>query len=167
MEELILPRPGTHEQVHEPKTAVIAGGGLAGVAAAVVLAERGVSVVLAEREPFLGGRAGAWTDRLATGESFEMERGFHAFFRQYYNLQALLRRIDDRLTFLEPLEDYPILGPGGQMESFSGLPNKPPWNVVALTKRTPTLSLRDLRGQRAGCAVHAAVRTRVDLRPLR
>ena len=129
-----------------PQTAVIAGGGLAGVAAAVVLAERGVSVVLAEREPFLGGRAGAWTDRLATGESFEMERGFHAFFRQYYNLQALLRRIDDGLTFLEPLEDYPILGPGGQVESFSGLPNKPPWNVVALTKRTPTLGLRDLMG---------------------
>jgi len=144
MEELNLPRPGTHEQVHEPKTAVIAGGGLAGVAAAVVLAERGVSVVLAERESFLGGRAGAWTDRLATGESFEMERGFHAFFRQYYNLQALLRRIDDGLTFLEPLADYPILGPGGQVESFSGLPNKPPWNVVALTKRTPTLGLRDL-----------------------
>ena len=75
-----------------------------------------------------------------------MERGFHAFFRQYYNLQALLRRIDDSLTFLEPLDDYPILGPGGQIESFSGLPNKPPWNVIALTRRTPTLGLRDLIG---------------------
>ncbi|MEJ2580793.1 MAG: FAD-dependent oxidoreductase, partial [Acidobacteriota bacterium] len=144
--ELILPRHGTHERVQSPQKAVIAGGGLAGVAASVVLAERGVSVVLAERESFLGGRAGAWTDRLASGEFFEMERGFHAFFRQYYNLQALLRRIDDRLTFLEPLEDYPILGPEGQVESFSGLPLKPPWNVVALTKRTPTLGLRDLMG---------------------
>jgi isorenieratene synthase len=144
--ELILPRDGTHERVQTPQTAVVAGGGLAGVAAAVILAERGVSVVLAERESFLGGRAGAWTDRLATGEPFEMERGFHAFFRQYYNLQALLRRIDGELSFLEPLDDYPILGPGGQVESFSGLPNKPPWNVVALTRRTPTLSLRDLMG---------------------
>ena len=142
--ELILPIDGTHERVQSPQTAVVAGGGLAGVAAAVILAERGVSVVLAERESFLGGRAGAWTDQLATGESFEMERGFHAFFRQYYNLQALLRRIDDELSFLEALEDYPILGPGGQVESFSGLPNKPPWNVVALTKRTPTLGLREL-----------------------
>ncbi len=144
--EITLPRHGTHRKVQTPQTAVIAGGGLAGVAAAVAFAERGVSVVLAERESFLGGRAGAWTDRLATGESFEMERGFHAFFRQYYNLQSLLRRIDDRLSFLEPLEDYPILGPGGQVESFSGLPNKPPWNVIALTKRTPTLGLRDLMG---------------------
>ena len=144
--DLTLPRDGSHERVQSPQTAVIAGGGLAGVAAAVILAERGVSVVLAEHESFLGGRAGAWTDRLATGESFEMERGFHAFFRQYYNLQALLRRIDDELSFLKPLEDYPILGPDGQVESFSGLPNKPPWNVVALTKRTPTLGLRELMG---------------------
>ena len=145
-EQLILPRPGQRDRVPSPRTAVVAGGGLAGVAAAAVLAERGVSVVLAERESFLGGRAGAWTDRLATGEPFEMERGFHAFFRQYYNLQALLRRIDGELSFLEPLEDYPILGPGGQVESFSGLPNTPPWNVIALTKRTPTLGLRDLMG---------------------
>jgi monoamine oxidase len=76
--ELVLPRHGSYERVQAPQTAVIAGGGLAGVAAAVVLAERGVSVVLAERESFLGGRAGAWTDRLATGEAFEMERGFHS-----------------------------------------------------------------------------------------
>jgi isorenieratene synthase len=143
-EELILPRPGEHDRVRSPLTAIVAGGGLAGVAAATVLAERGVSVILAEREPFLGGRAAAWTDRLASGESFEMERGFHAFFRQYYNLQSLLRRIDKELSFLDPLEDYPILGPGGQVESFSGLPIKPPWNVIALTKRTPTLGLRDL-----------------------
>jgi isorenieratene synthase len=146
LEHLLLPHDGEREGVASPVSAVVAGGGLAGVAAATVLAERGVSVLLAEREPFLGGRAGAWTDRLSTGESFEMERGFHAFFRQYYNLQALLRRIDPELSFLEPLEDYPILGPDGQVESFSGLPNTPPWNVVALTRRTPTLGLRDLMG---------------------
>ncbi len=143
-QELDLPYKGKHDRIRSPLTAVVAGGGLAGAAAATVLAERGVSVVLAEREPFLGGRAAGWTDRLATGEPFEMERGFHAFFRQYYNLQALLGRIDDELSFLEPLEDYPILGPGGQVESFSGLPITPPWNVIALTRRTPTLGLRDL-----------------------
>ena len=71
-----------------------------------------------------------------------MRQGRHHQFQR----QALLRRIDDGLGFLEPLEDYPILGPGGQVESFSGLPNKPPWNVIALTKRTPTLGLRDLMG---------------------
>ena len=98
-ETLVLPGPGGHDRVRSPLHAVVAGGGLAGVAAATVLAERGVSVVLAEREGFLGGRAGAWTDRLATGEPFEMERGFHAFFRRYYNLHALLRRTEPDSLF--------------------------------------------------------------------
>jgi len=139
-----LPKTGTHERVSTPQTAVVAGGGLAGIAAAAVLAERGVSVVLAERDGFLGGRAGAWTDQLSSGENFEMERGFHAFFRQYYNVRALLRRVDPELKCLKQLDDYPILGPNGQVQSFSGLPVKPPWNIIALTKQAPTLSFMDL-----------------------
>ena len=64
----------------------------------MVLAERGVRVTVLERESFLGGRAGAWTDRLRDGTTFDMERGFHAFFRQYYNLRQLLRRVDPELA---------------------------------------------------------------------
>ncbi len=126
------------------KSAVIAGGGIAGVAAAVALAERGVTVTIAERESFLGGRAGAWIERLPDGEPFEMERGFHAFFRQYYNLRALLRRVDPFLSRLAAVADYPILGPDGAAESFADLPTAPPWNVAALVKRTPSLRLADL-----------------------
>ena len=141
---LMLPAAGGYARVGEPARAVVAGGGIAGIAAAAVLAERGVTVTLFEREAWLGGRAGAWTDQLADGTSFEMERGFHAFFRQYYNLQALLRRIDPELGFLAPLVDYPILGPEGQVQSFSNLPRRTPWNVMTLTARTPALGLRDL-----------------------
>jgi isorenieratene synthase len=126
-----------------PVTAVIAGAGLAGISAAVVLAERGVEVTLLEREDYLGGRAGAWTDRLRDGTTFEMERGFHAFFRQYYNLRQLLRRIDPDLTFLKPTDDYPILTPTGN-ESFAGLTHAPLVNVAKLTWRTDTLGLADL-----------------------
>ena len=122
---------------------MVIGGGLAGLAAAVVLAERGVRVTVLERESFLGGRAGAWTDRLRDGTAFEMERGFHAFFRQYYNLRQLLRRIDPQLGFLEPTTDYPILTPTGN-ESFAGLTHAPLLNVAKLTWRTETLGLRDL-----------------------
>ncbi|UCH84406.1 MAG: FAD-dependent oxidoreductase [Candidatus Latescibacterota bacterium] len=122
----------------------VVGGGIAGIAAATVLAERGTRVTIIERERFLGGRAGAWTERMANGDSFEMERGFHAFFRQYYNLKALLRRIDPDLSFLKPLDDYPILGPEGHVQSFSGLPRRTPLNVMVLTARTPTIGLRDL-----------------------
>jgi len=132
---------------------VVVGGGIAGLAAATVLAERGGRVTLLEREAYLGGRAGSWDDTLADGTPFQMERGFHAFFRQYYNLQALLRRVDPALSHLKRLDDYPILGPSGQVQTFSGLPRRTPFNVMELTRRTPTLGLRDLARVNVGRAV--------------
>jgi carotenoid phi-ring synthase / carotenoid chi-ring synthase len=136
-----------------PARAIVAGGGIAGLAAATVLAESGVRVCLLEKESFLGGRAGSWPDRLAGGEPFEMERGFHGFFRQYYNLRRLLRRVDPELDQLAPAGDYPILGPDGQVESFAGLPRRAPWNLAALALRSPTLRPRDLLGIRPGPAM--------------
>jgi len=38
-----------------------------------------VHVTVLEREQFLGGRTGDWTDRLKDGTTFDMERGFHAW----------------------------------------------------------------------------------------
>jgi carotenoid phi-ring synthase / carotenoid chi-ring synthase len=133
-------RLGAQEQVR----AVVVGGGIAGIAAATILAEKGARVTLLERESYLGGRAGAWSDRLASGEPFEMERGFHAFFRQYYNLRGLLRRVDPQLAALTPLADYPLLGPDGAAESFADLPRLAPFNVLELIRRTPRLRLLDL-----------------------
>jgi isorenieratene synthase len=121
----------------------VVGGGIAGVAASTVLAERGARVVLFEREPYLGGRAGAWTEQLSDGSSFEMERGFHAFFRQYYNLRALIRRVDPGLELLAPLDDYPILGPAGTA-SFAGLSHRLPVLLGQLVARTKGLGLRAL-----------------------
>jgi carotenoid phi-ring synthase / carotenoid chi-ring synthase len=126
------------------KHVTVVGGGLGGVAAALVLAERGVAVTLHEAGPVLGGRLSSWDDQLSDGTAVQMERGFHAFFRQYYNLRGLLRRIDPGLTFLKPCDDYPLFGPNNAYQSFSGLPVKPPFNLMALVKRTPTIGWRDL-----------------------
>jgi isorenieratene synthase len=139
-----MPVEGRRDRVDGGLTVAIIGGGLAGCAAAAVLAERGVSVTLYEKEPVLGGRVSAWDDQLEDGESFQMERGFHAFFRNYYNLRGLMRRWDPTLSALEPVPDYPIIGPKGDWESFAGLPKTTPFNLIALVKRTPTLTLRDL-----------------------
>ena len=143
-EVLHLPARGGAPSALPGRHCVVVGGGIAGIAAATVLCERGVQVTLLEREPGLGGRAGGFEHRLRSGETIEMERGFHAFFRQYYNLRALLRRLDPQLSMLTPLPDYPILGPSGMMQSFRGLPKRTPLQILALTYKTPYLRLQDL-----------------------
>ena len=125
-------------------TAIVCGGGLAGLAAATVLAERGVSVTVIEAESQLGGRLRTWPVTLPDGSVLGMERGFHAFFRQYYNLRALLRRTDPELSRLIPLTDYPVLGPGGLVQSFENLPTRVPANFLAIVRRAETFRWRDL-----------------------
>jgi isorenieratene synthase len=137
-------RPGERERAPEGTTALVVGGGLAGIAAACSLAERGVRVTIVEREESLGGRLRTWPETLPDGSELRMERGFHAFFRQYYNLRELLRRVDPELRRLVRLRDYPVLAPGGAVQSFEDLPTNPPWNIVSLVRRADTFRYRDL-----------------------
>ncbi len=136
---------GTRERADPATRAIVVGGGIAGVSAALVLAERGVRVTLLEKAAQLGGRLASYPERFPGGDTFQMERGFPAFHRHYYNLRSILRRIDPELTILRPLADYPVLGPDGAQESFAGLPTSAPLNLISLLRRTPFVSLRDLR----------------------
>ena len=127
---------------------VVVGAGIAGLAAAAGLAERGVSVEVLEREPNLGGRVAGWTERIDEGPLAGTEvannRGFHAFFRQYYNLRELLRRSDPTLSRLKAVEDYPLIDGQGRRDTFRGLPQSPPWNAIVFALRSPTFRFRDL-----------------------
>ena len=130
-----------------PHTAVVVGGGIAGLTAAVGLAERGVHVTLVEAQDTLGGRVRSWpVDVLgATAPTAQtMSRGFHAFFRQYYNLRALLRRTDPSLAHLAAVEDYPLSLAGGATDSFAGIPRIPPLNLLTFVARSPSFPLRRL-----------------------
>ncbi|HEV7933318.1 MAG TPA: FAD-dependent oxidoreductase [Actinomadura sp.] len=136
-------RPHADDLSRRPR-AIVIGGGIAGLTAATALAERGVAVELCERRHYLGGRAGGWTADLPDGTRVGMSRGFHAFFRQYYNLRALLRRTDPGLDRLIPVPDYPLIDAEGRTDTFRGLPRTPPWNAVAFAARSPTFTPRDL-----------------------
>lgn len=59
-----------------PKSVVIVGGGLAGLAAGVDLSKRGIRVSVLEKRPFLGGRAFSFNDP-ETG--VEVDNGQHVF----------------------------------------------------------------------------------------
>ncbi|MGH3717761.1 MAG: FAD-dependent oxidoreductase [Pseudonocardiaceae bacterium] len=138
------PRAGRPRPEGQPPRVAVVGGGIAGIAAAVALAERGVRVQLLERERQLGGRLRGWPTTLADGSVVTMSRGFHAFFRQYYNLRALLRRADPLGRALVPMTDYPLIDAGGHRDTFQGLPRTPPWNALAFALLSPTFGWRDL-----------------------
>ncbi|GLX34225.1 isorenieratene synthase [Streptomyces roseochromogenus] len=126
-----------------PRVAVV-GGGIAGLSAATVLAERGVRVTLYERDAQLGGRLAGWATRLTDGSEVTMSRGFHAFFRQYYNLRALLRRTDPGLNGLTGLADYPLRHRSGGQDSFARVPRTPPLSALGFVAQSPSFGWRDL-----------------------
>ncbi len=122
----------------------VLGGGVAGLAAATALAERGVAVTLFEAQQQLGGRVRAWPVQHPDGPT-TMSRGFHAFFRQYYNLRALLRRADPDLHRLIPIDDYPLVSADGFRDSFARTPRRPPLNLASFVLHSDTFTLADLR----------------------
>lgn len=143
------PAPAGHYRLTSHRQVVVIGAGIAGLAAATVLAERGAQVTLVEADDRLGGRVSAWT--LPGGRT--MSRGFHAFFRQYYNLRSLLRRIDPNLDRLIDIKDYPLQRPGGIRDSFAALPATPPWSILSFVRHSPTFTLRSLLGVNVGAAL--------------
>ncbi|MFE1169745.1 FAD-dependent oxidoreductase [Nocardiopsis sp. NPDC058789] len=142
-ERIVAPAPSGPPPERAPRVAVV-GGGIAGLAAACGLAERGVDTVVFEREEGLGGRLRGWDTTLADGGTATMSRGFHAFFRQYYNLRGLLRRADPDLDSLVPLPDYPLVHRSGARDRFSGLPTTPPWNAFALAATSRSFPVSEL-----------------------
>ena len=77
---------------------VIAGAGLAGIAAAKYLSDAGHRVVLLEKRAVAGGKASSWQD--ADGDW--LESGLHVFFGAYRNLLQFLRETNlyDNLVWM-------------------------------------------------------------------
>ncbi len=115
------------------KSVGIIGGGLAGVAAALFLAERGFAVTVFEKETYLGGKVGSWPVTFDDGSSAHVEHGFHAFFRQYYNLRALLQKIDAYKNLI-PVEDYVILTRDHGNFAFKDVSSIPILNILSMAR---------------------------------
>jgi isorenieratene synthase len=120
-------------KLEREKTVAVIGGGIAGLAAAATLAERGFRVTLFEKNDYLGGKIGSWPVRFRDGYQTQVEHGFHAFFRQYYNLRALLEKIGAG-KYLIPIEDYLIATLDHGNYGFKGIKTTPALNMLSMAK---------------------------------
>ena len=120
-------------------TVAIAGGGLAGLAAACALADSGFHVTLFERRPYLGGRASSY-EHPGTGEV--VDNCQHVLFRVCTNLVEFYRRIGvedkirwyDEMTFIEP---------GGRASVMRASPLPAPLHTAPSFLRFPFLDAKD------------------------
>ncbi len=100
----------------EAKTAIVAGGGVAGMSAACALAEAGLRVKLVERRSYLGGRASSYRH---PGVDEVIDNCQHVLFGCCTNLIGFYRRIGvaerihgtRTMTMIEPGGRRSILGP--------------------------------------------------------
>ena len=119
-------------------TAVVAGGGLAGITAACELADSGYRVTLLEKRPFLGGRAYSYEDK-ATGTV--VDNGQHVFLGCCTEYIRLLERLGVRdRAYLQKRFRVPIIDKvwGKSVLSAANLP--PPGHLLPSLLRYRSLS---------------------------
>ena len=110
-------------------TAIVIGGGLAGMAAAAALQSAGVAVTLVESRRHLGGRAGSFTDP-ATGD--EIDNCQHVLLGCCTNLLDLYDRLHVRhLIRFEPTIRF--VGPDGKRYGLTRTPGVPAPSHLSLS----------------------------------
>ena len=119
---------------------VVIGGGLAGISAALRLADAGRQVVLLERRPRLGGAAFSFPRGDLT-----IDNGQHVFLRCCQAYRWLLTRVGaDDLVTLQPHLDIPVLRADGRRARLSRLPGVPaPAHLGAALARYALLAPAD------------------------
>jgi hydroxysqualene dehydroxylase len=114
-------------------SSVVVGGGLAGMAAAFALRDRGEPVILLERRPFLGGRAFSFEDP-DTGAV--IDNGQHVLVGACDRLRAFLDRIGSRDAFRRQRRlRLPILDGRGRRADLATAPLPPPLHLAAALLR--------------------------------
>lgn len=117
----------------------VVGGGLAGLAAAVALAERGFAVDLYEARRKLGGRAGSFFDS-ASGQWIDHCQ--HVSMGCCTNLADFCQRVGIAEMF-ERHRWLTFLEPDGRQSGFLATDSSPPFHLAASFLRARFLTLRD------------------------
>ncbi len=126
------------------RTAIVVGGGLAGISAALALAKQGVRVTLLEGRSRLGGRTGSFTvAHPHSGELEQVDYCQHVGMGCCASLKQLIRWLgqeDDWQTHRE----LHFFGPSGVYQRLRASPLLPaPFHLSGWLLKWPGLSLRD------------------------
>lgn len=165
------------KQIGKPISVAVAGGGLAGLAAACALAATGVRVTVLERRPYLGGRASSY-QHPGTGEV--VDNCQHVLFRVCANLVEFYRRIGvedkirwyDEMTFVEPggrtsvMRASALPAPLHTAPSFLRFPFLDAKDKLAISRAIAALTLTtqkdDGRSFQEWCEQHGQTRNAIE-----
>jgi len=138
----------------------IVGAGLAGMVAAMDLADAGHQVEMFEVRPFVGGKVSSWKDK----EGNHIEMGLHVFFGCYYNLFGIMKRtggFDENLRIKEHVHTF--VNDGGKLGSLDfRFPIGAPVSGLQAFARTEQLELGDKAANALRLGTSPIVRALVD-----
>lgn len=119
----------------------IVGAGLAGMVAAMDLADAGHDVEMFELRPYVGGKVSSWKDK----DGNHIEMGLHVFFGCYYNLFGIMKRtgsFDTNLRLKEHIHTF--VNEGGKLGALDfKFPIGAPISGLQAFAQTEQLGLAD------------------------
>lgn len=122
-------------------TILIAGGGIAGLAAAVFLDELGFHITLVEKKPIFGGRTFSFQDQ-KTG--FVVDNGQHLMIGAYHETIALLEKlgVKHKIEFKIPTQ-VPLKFAKGKKTLFTIKDVKAPFGILAAFLNCELFTLKE------------------------
>lgn len=138
---LSSPPAGGNRPLARTKSVVIAGAGLAGLAAAKYLSDSGYRVTLLEKRAQAGGKVSSWQD----SDGDWLESGLHVFFGAYRHLLAFLREtgLDGNLQWMPHALTFSL--PSGELSAlaFPARLRAPFHGLTAITRNRGVLTNPD------------------------
>lgn len=138
----------------------IVGAGLAGMVAAMDLADAGHDVELFEVRPFVGGKVSSWKDK----DGNHIEMGLHVFFGCYYNLYGIMQRTGSFDPYLRLKEHtHTFVNEGGKLGELDfRFPIGAPVSGLQAFARTEQLGVGDKLANALRLGTSPIVRALVD-----
>lgn len=148
-------------KVNEEKLKIgIVGCGLAGMVAAMDLADAGHDVEMFEIRPYVGGKVSSWLDK----DGNHIEMGLHVFFGCYYNLFGIMKRtggFDENLRIKEHIHTF--VNTGGKLGALDfQFPIGAPVSGLQAFAKTEQLGIEDKFHNAVRLGTSPIVRALVD-----